>query len=152
MFMSMNKLNVHFRSQMLLQAAVMTLVLAPMMLVFGQQKAVSLRSFHSKQFKIEFKYPSRWKVAESKDWITLTVPENAYPRTNFVSAEATFGVEKASRAECRDRLVEGNPSTTIGKPRKVTIGGITYEMVSSTEGAAGNIHSETLYHTYQSGK
>jgi hypothetical protein len=107
----------------------------------GQQKAGRLRSFHSEKFKIGFKYPSRWKAAESKDGITLTVPDYAYPRTNFVSADAKFGVEKATRAECRDRLTEGNADPNLGPNRKVTIGGITYDTVSSTEGAAGSRYS-----------
>ena len=128
---------------------------------FGQQKAGSLRIFHSKQLRIGFKYPSRWKVTESKDGITLTVPDNAYPQTNFVSAEADFGAgSKESRAHCRDWFLEGIPNTDLHE-RKVTIGGTTYDMASSAEGPlrsklregpAGNTYSETWYSTYQSGK
>lgn len=133
-----------------MQAAFVVLMLAPLVFVVGQKNTGGTASFHSKELGVAFKYSSRWKVDESVDGVLVTVPENGFPRTNFVDANASVGMEKVSRKACHDVAADlHNAGNT--KPRRVRVGANTYDMSSTREGAAGNVYEETAYRTFKGG-
>ena len=133
--------------------------IAPMMLSFGQQTAGGLRRFYSKESKVGFKYPAGWKFQPGDGSVggdtfsrlaTVSIPEKAYPRTNFRDANATLSVGSISEAACKE--FQPDYQSDQPKPRKVRIGSLAFYTVSGEEGAAGSFYNRRAYRTFYDGK
>jgi hypothetical protein len=118
-----------------------------------------LKNFYSKESKVGFKYLASWKFepGESstvddqgfKEVATVSTPEGAYARTNFVGARATLSVASVPETTCKQFPPSGDDASPR---RRVGVGNNMFYLVTGSEGAVGHVIETRTYRTFHDGR
>ena len=140
----------------------MPLVLALIIIaagIAGSQSRGGPRGYYNKEFKVGFRYPSHWEVDDGKGTLDeepgftalaqAGPPENSYRGSQLHSASATIAVGSVSEKACKVFSSLEGEST---KPRRKTIGNITFYTISVGDAAAGTVEENEIYRTFHDGK
>lgn len=118
-----------------------------------------LKNFYSKESKVGFKYPAKWKAVSEqnstadeqgfKELVTVTIPERNYPGTNFVESYSRLAVASVPNSACKKIPPSG---ANLSRQRRVNFGKNMFYMVTGSEGAAGSIFETETYRTFHNGR
>jgi len=123
-----------------------------------------LKTYTNDQYKFEISYPPpyplnqggspRYNVGEffvgqGQNIVTISLPENSYPGTNFYDAFLTISVSQAgvTEASCRQAQSEGD-TQIISLSNRDTINNVTFYQGSSGGAAAGTLSKNRIYHAF----
>ena len=125
----------------------------------GSQSRGGQRGYYSKEFKVGFRYPSHWEFDGTKRPIDeepgftalaqVSAPENSYRGSQLHAASATIAVGTVGQEACK---VFSAPNGESTKPRRKTVGNITFDTVSGEDGAAGTVGETDIYRTFHDGR
>ena len=125
----------------------------------GSQSRGGPRGYYNKEFKVGSRYPSNWEVDDAKGTLDekpgftalaqVSPPENSYRGPQLHSASATIAVGSVSEKACRVFSSLDGEST---KPRRKTVGNITFCTISVGDAAAGTVEENDVYRTFHDSK